>query len=69
MGDVINLNQRRKLKERRDAARQASANRVAFGRTKEEKTLSRLERSRERQRLDLKLLEDQSKPDEPKRTR
>lgn len=69
MGDVINLNQRRKLKERRDALRQASNNRVVYGRTKEEKTLARLERNRERLSLELKLLQDKSKPGEPNKTR
>jgi hypothetical protein len=40
-GDVVNLRQFRKQKARSDKERQAVQNRIAHGRTKAEKTLTR----------------------------
>ncbi|MBB3975300.1 hypothetical protein GGQ64_000476 [Rhizobium azooxidifex] len=40
-GDVVNLRQFRKQKARSDKERQAEQNRIAHGRTKAEKTLTR----------------------------
>ena len=40
-GDVVNLRQVRKQKARSEKEKQAEQNRVAFGRTKAEKTLTR----------------------------
>jgi hypothetical protein len=37
MGEVINLNRLRKTKAKESAARQAEANRLRFGRSKDEK--------------------------------
>ena len=41
-GDVVNLRQVRKQKARSEKERQAEQNRVAFGRTKAEKSLTRV---------------------------
>ncbi|CAK0760430.1 DUF4169 family protein [Azospirillaceae bacterium] len=48
MGDVVNLNRRRKAQERLRQVEQAAANRVFYGQTKEE----RLRRQKEQSRLD-----------------
>ncbi|EFO31016.1 conserved hypothetical protein [Roseibium sp. TrichSKD4] len=40
-GDVINLRQARKRKARADKAEKANQNRIAFGRTKAEKNVSK----------------------------
>lgn len=42
MTEVINLNHKRKAKARTEKEKQASQNRVKFGRTKEEKKLEKL---------------------------
>ena len=52
MGDVINLNKRRKRAERKQAAATADANRVRFGRSKAERDLSEQRRMRELRLLD-----------------
>lgn len=52
MGDVVNLNDRRKQKARADKAAKASANRAKFGRTKADKEREMLESSAEVRRLD-----------------
>ena len=39
MGDLVNLKRFRKRAAREEAAKQAEANRIAFGRTKAERTL------------------------------
>ena len=64
MTRVVNLNDYRKRRNRRDAERQAEANRIAFGRTKEDKAHARRERDHRRADLDRKLLEDKSSPDD-----
>lgn len=41
-GDVVNLRQFRKRQARADKDRSAEQNRISFGRTKDEKTLTRM---------------------------
>lgn len=43
MAEIVNLNRARKAKARTNAATQADANRVAFGRTKAEKAVAAAE--------------------------
>lgn len=50
--DVINLRQARKRKQRAERDRQAEDNRIAFGRTKTEKSLTRATRELEISRID-----------------
>jgi len=57
MGDIVNLNSFRKRLERRQAARQAEANRARFGRSKsepmaDEKAKERANRLLDQHRLD-----------------
>jgi hypothetical protein len=52
MGDIVNLNDRRKKKAREDKAAGAAANRAKFGRTKGEKKLEEQKRSADVRRLD-----------------
>ena len=58
MAEPINLNRARKAKARAAGKAQAAENRVAFGRTKAEKTVSKLEAERARRELDGKKRED-----------
>ena len=64
MGDVVNLNRFRKSRERKDADSKAASNRVAFGRTKDEKQASRLLLERSGRDHELKYLEDKSAHDD-----
>jgi hypothetical protein len=52
MGDVINLRQARKTKERAEKAKSADQNRITFGRTKAEKTLTRARNEKAEKTLD-----------------
>ena len=52
MGDVVNLNDRRKQKARAEKMAKASANRAKFGRTKSDRQRDALEASNEERRLD-----------------
>ncbi len=52
MGDVVNLRRARKDKARSEADRKSEANRVAFGRTKAEKSLTKAERDLAERRID-----------------
>jgi hypothetical protein len=54
MGDVINLNQVRKARERQEKARQAETNRVRYGRNKGEKLRDGAEADKLRRELDGK---------------
>ncbi len=54
MGDVISLNQARKMRERQEKTRQAAANRTRFGRNKAEKQSETAEADRLRRTLDGK---------------
>jgi hypothetical protein len=57
MGDVINLKRFKKRSEREQAAKQADANRVRFGRTKSERVLDELRTSRTENLLDQHRIE------------
>jgi hypothetical protein len=58
VGDLVNLNKFRKQRQRADGARQASENRVRFGRGKPERTRIRAEQDRQGRTLDGKRLDD-----------
>ncbi len=58
MAEPINLNKARKAREKAAAKVQAAENRVRFGRTKAEKTVSKLEAERARRTLEGKKRED-----------
>jgi hypothetical protein len=57
MGDVINLKRFKKRSEREQAAKQADANRVRFGRTKSERALDELCTNRADNLLDQHRIE------------
>jgi hypothetical protein len=46
MGDIVNLRRARKDRKRETSAKEAEANRLAFGRTKHERTLTGQENTR-----------------------
>jgi len=52
MAQIINLNKARKKKAREAASAQADANRVKFGRTKEQKALEAAQTEEARRKLD-----------------
>lgn len=54
MGDVINLNQARKARQRQEKVRQADANRLRYGRSKAEKLRETAEAEKSRRELDGK---------------
>ena len=60
MGDVINLNQYRKVRKRAAKTRQADENRTKFGRDKVQHMNDGLERQRQHRRLDESRLDDTS---------
>lgn len=55
--EIINLRQARKAKARNDKERQAEQNRLTFGRTKAEKSLTRALNDQAEKRLDQGRLE------------
>ncbi len=57
MGDVVNLRRARKVKVRADADQKADANRIAFGRTKAEKSLTKAEHELAERRIEGHRLE------------
>ncbi len=57
MGDIINLNQYRKKRERDHKGRQAIANRAKYGRVKAERQSSIQQREKEENELDQKKCE------------
>ncbi len=65
--EIINLRQARKAKARSDKESQAEQNRITFGRTKHEKTLTKALNDREEKRLDQGRLERTGQPDETDR--
>ncbi|MBO9629383.1 DUF4169 family protein [Shinella sp.] len=65
-GDVVNLRQFRKQKARSDKEKQAEQNRLTFGRTKAEKTLTRALNEKAEKTLDQGRLEQSERPDETK---
>jgi hypothetical protein len=52
MGDLVNLRRARKSRARADALSEADAKRIAFGRTKAEKSLTKAERVLAERRID-----------------
>ncbi len=52
MGDLINLRRARKDRARADSSSQADAKRLAFGRTKADKSLTRAQRDLAERRVD-----------------
>lgn len=58
MGEVVNLNQYRKKRERLERKKTAAANRARFGRRKEDVKRAKRERERDRTELDGKALGD-----------
>ncbi|WP_334129532.1 DUF4169 family protein [Sneathiella sp.] len=67
MGDVVNLNQFRKKRNRKEAEDKARDNRVKYGRTGFQKKLERLENQRKLTDLERKKLtrEDHDDDDPP----
>lgn len=65
--EIVNLRQARKAKARSDKESQAEQNRITFGRTKHEKTLTKALNDREEKRLDQGRLERTGQPDETDR--
>ncbi|WP_114087652.1 DUF4169 family protein [Thalassospira profundimaris] len=51
MADIVNLRQHRKHKARDEKAKKADANRIAFGRTREERELSKAAKEMEDRKL------------------
>ncbi|SIQ55233.1 protein of unknown function [Rhizobium sp. RU35A] len=62
-GDVVNLRQFRKAKARSEKDRQADQNRLTFGRTKDEKKLTRALNDQAARRLDQGRLEPRGDDD------
>lgn len=58
MAEPINFNKAKKARDRAADKAQAAQNRVRFGRTKGEKTVSKLEAERAKRALDLTKRED-----------
>ena len=56
--EVVNLRSVRKRKKRAEKASEAAANRIAFGRTKSEKTRTRANLALQRKALDKHKRED-----------
>lgn len=52
MGDIVNLKRLRKIKARAQAEAEAGANRLAHGRSKAEKTLTKAEQEAATRKLD-----------------
>ncbi|KTD56248.1 hypothetical protein Lsai_1965 [Legionella sainthelensi] len=59
--NVINLNKKRKTKNRLEKEKKASENRIKFGRTKKEKQLEKQENERSERFLDGHKLEEKEK--------
>lgn len=62
-GDVVNLRQARKAKQRLEKERQADQNRLTFGRSKTEKTLTKALNRKAERSLDQGRLEKQDNRD------
>lgn len=58
MAEIVNLRQARKRRDRKAAADQAAANRVAFGRTRAQKQADAADAERTRRQLDQAKRED-----------
>jgi Domain of unknown function (DUF4169) len=57
MGDIVNLNQFKKRKERGESVKRAAENRVRFGMTKTERGKAQREAEKSRKDLDDKQLD------------
>ncbi|KTD34810.1 hypothetical protein Lmor_1343 [Legionella moravica] len=64
MADVINLNKKRKAKNKVEKEKKASENRIKFGRTKIEKQLDQQDFERQQRHLDGHKLENIDKNNE-----
>jgi predicted secreted protein len=60
MAEIINLRQARKNKARADKEARAAENRIAFGRTKAEKSLTQAERDMAARRIDAHKRDDET---------
>jgi len=69
MGDVVNLNQFRKQRSRTTSQKQASENRVKFGRSKDDKTRQIRETDRTSRDLDGKQIDKPSSPEDAPKAR
>jgi hypothetical protein len=65
MGDVVNLNQARKERLRKDKAAAAKANRAKFGRTAAEKAQEKARAEQLQRGLDQAIREDRPKDIDP----
>lgn len=63
-GDVVNLRQFRKRQARADREKQAEQNRISFGRTKTEKSLTKALNEKASKVLDQGRLEQTPSPDQ-----
>lgn len=63
-GDIVNLRQFRKNRERQEKDRKAEENRLQYGRSKAEKTLTRALNEKAEKQLDQGRLEPRQPPDE-----
>lgn len=57
MGEIVNLNRFRKQRSRAEAEKQAAENRVAFGRSKAERTATAKVRAKDESDLENKKLD------------
>ncbi|WP_114942963.1 DUF4169 family protein [Microvirga calopogonii] len=62
MAEIINLRQARKQKARAEKEARADENRIAFGRTKAEKNLTKAQQDLAQSRLDQHKRDDSEKP-------
>ncbi|WP_112662557.1 DUF4169 family protein [Microvirga flavescens] len=60
MAQIINLRQARKHKARADKEARAAENRIAFGRTKEERQLTQARRDLDKKKLDAHKRDDET---------
>jgi hypothetical protein len=67
MGEIVNLRRARKGQARQLREADASANRIAFGRSKNERALADATAQLKRKRLDAHRLADGEAPDEDRR--
>ena len=69
MGDVVNLNQFRKLRTRAESQKKAGENRVRYGRSKDEKARQVTEFDRTHRDLDGKQLDKPASPEDAPKAR
>jgi hypothetical protein len=62
MGPIVNLRTVRKAAKRRQAEQEAAENRLAYGRSKAEKTLQRSQDDKTRQKLERHRIERKDSP-------